>query len=91
MFCQGKVEGGFRGRTNKLVDGCYSFWQVFSGLFTCFVWEPFVYLMGSPAGNFKCLNVSLLVVFKICSCTELYFRSVSSVLMVLVGLINITF
>ena len=25
------MEGGFRGRTNKLVDGCYSFWQ--GGLF----------------------------------------------------------
>ncbi|KAL4859002.1 Protein farnesyltransferase subunit beta [Chlorella vulgaris] len=25
--CQGQVEGGFMGRTNKLVDGCYSFWQ----------------------------------------------------------------
>jgi len=24
---QGCVEGGFNGRTNKLVDGCYSFWQ----------------------------------------------------------------
>jgi protein farnesyltransferase subunit beta len=24
---QGGPEGGFRGRTNKLVDGCYSFWQ----------------------------------------------------------------
>ena len=24
---QGSVEGGFNGRTNKLVDGCYSFWQ----------------------------------------------------------------
>lgn len=24
---QGKIEGGMRGRTNKLVDGCYSFWQ----------------------------------------------------------------
>ena len=24
---QGTVEGGFNGRTNKLVDGCYSFWQ----------------------------------------------------------------
>lgn len=22
-----KYEGGFQGRTNKLVDGCYSFWQ----------------------------------------------------------------
>ena len=28
---QGSVEGGFMGRTNKLVDGCYSFWQ--GGLF----------------------------------------------------------
>uniref|UniRef100_A0A061SE94 Protein farnesyltransferase subunit beta n=1 Tax=Tetraselmis sp. GSL018 TaxID=582737 RepID=A0A061SE94_9CHLO len=25
--CQGGVEGGFMGRTNKLVDGCYSWWQ----------------------------------------------------------------
>ena len=25
---QGSFEGGFMGRTNKLVDGCYSFWQV---------------------------------------------------------------
>jgi protein farnesyltransferase subunit beta len=24
---QGVVEGGMRGRTNKLVDGCYSWWQ----------------------------------------------------------------
>ena len=24
---QGSSEGGFMGRTNKLVDGCYSFWQ----------------------------------------------------------------
>ncbi len=24
---QGALEGGFNGRTNKLVDGCYSFWQ----------------------------------------------------------------
>lgn len=24
---QMRLEGGFRGRTNKLVDGCYSFWQ----------------------------------------------------------------
>lgn len=22
-----RFEGGFQGRTNKLVDGCYSFWQ----------------------------------------------------------------
>lgn len=26
VYRQG-VEGGFQGRTNKLVDGCYSFWQ----------------------------------------------------------------
>jgi protein farnesyltransferase subunit beta len=25
--CQMKLEGGFQGRINKLVDGCYSFWQ----------------------------------------------------------------
>jgi len=24
---QGKMEGGFMGRTHKLVDGCYSYWQ----------------------------------------------------------------
>jgi hypothetical protein len=24
---QGAIEGGFNGRTNKLADGCYSFWQ----------------------------------------------------------------
>lgn len=24
---QMRFEGGFQGRTNKLVDGCYSFWQ----------------------------------------------------------------
>jgi len=22
-----RLEGGFQGRVNKLVDGCYSFWQ----------------------------------------------------------------
>jgi len=22
-----RLEGGFQGRINKLVDGCYSFWQ----------------------------------------------------------------
>eukprot|EP01026_Neomeris_dumetosa_P011348 TRINITY_DN14086_c0_g1_i3.p2 TRINITY_DN14086_c0_g1~~TRINITY_DN14086_c0_g1_i3.p2 ORF type:complete len:337 (+),score=43.26 TRINITY_DN14086_c0_g1_i3:226-1236(+) len=25
--CMGEIEGGFRGRTNKLVDGCYSYWM----------------------------------------------------------------
>lgn len=24
---QMRFEGGFQGRCNKLVDGCYSFWQ----------------------------------------------------------------
>jgi len=24
---QSVLEGGFNGRTNKLADGCYSFWQ----------------------------------------------------------------
>uniref|UniRef100_A0A9I9ELF7 Prenyltransferase alpha-alpha toroid domain-containing protein n=1 Tax=Cucumis melo TaxID=3656 RepID=A0A9I9ELF7_CUCME len=27
VFCQASLECGFQGRTNKLVDGCYSFWQ----------------------------------------------------------------
>lgn len=27
VSCQGTIEGGFMGRTNKLVDGCYSYWQ----------------------------------------------------------------
>jgi protein farnesyltransferase subunit beta len=36
VFRQGIVEGGFQGRTNKLVDGCYSFWQV---LFSPVFWD----------------------------------------------------
>lgn len=31
MNRQMECEGGFQGRTNKLVDGCYSFWV--GGLF----------------------------------------------------------
>lgn len=27
VHMQGSMEGGFMGRTHKLVDGCYSFWQ----------------------------------------------------------------
>jgi len=34
VFREGRVEGGFQGRTNKLVDGCYSFWQ--GGVFPLF-------------------------------------------------------
>lgn len=35
---QTSFEGGFQGRTNKLVDGCYSFWQgaVFSVMYANF-------------------------------------------------------
>lgn len=28
IIVQTSKEGGFRGRTNKLVDSCYSYWQV---------------------------------------------------------------
>ena len=27
-----KLEGGFQGRTNKLVDSCYSYWQGAAGV-----------------------------------------------------------
>ncbi|CAH1975928.1 unnamed protein product [Acanthoscelides obtectus] len=40
---QMKLEGGFQGRTNKLVDGCYSFWQ--GGTF------PLIYSLLDKAGN----------------------------------------
>nr|XP_023014805.1 protein farnesyltransferase subunit beta [Leptinotarsa decemlineata] len=40
---QMKLEGGFQGRTNKLVDGCYSFWQ--GGAF------PLLYSLLDKAGN----------------------------------------
>uniref|UniRef100_A0A914W7J4 Protein farnesyltransferase n=1 Tax=Plectus sambesii TaxID=2011161 RepID=A0A914W7J4_9BILA len=30
VFKQMRYEGGFQGRSNKLVDGCYSFWQAAS-------------------------------------------------------------
>ncbi len=36
-------EGGFQGRANKLVDGCYSFWQ--AGVF------PLIHLIMSKEGN----------------------------------------
>ena len=38
-----KYEGGFQGRTNKLVDGCYSFWQ--GGIF------PIIHSILSLEGN----------------------------------------
>merc|ERR1712130_860431 len=40
---QMQYEGGFQGRTNKLVDGCYSFWQ--GGLF------PLLHKMVSETGD----------------------------------------
>ena len=40
---QMKFEGGFQGRTNKLVDGCYSFWQ--GGAF------PLLHMILSMEGN----------------------------------------
>ena len=45
---QGSVEGGFNGRTNKLVDGCYSFWQ--GGLFPL-LQRLSPQLMTVPLGN----------------------------------------
>jgi len=42
-----RLEGGFQGRTNKLVDSCYSFWQgaalaivVSSRIGTCLIALP---------------------------------------------------
>lgn len=40
---QMRLEGGFQGRTNKLVDGCYSFWQ--GGLF------PLLHKMVTETGD----------------------------------------
>ncbi|KAJ8947285.1 hypothetical protein NQ318_014182 [Aromia moschata] len=40
---QMRLEGGFQGRTNKLVDGCYSFWQ--GGAF------PLLYSLLAKGGN----------------------------------------
>lgn len=44
---QMRFEGGFQGRTNKLVDGCYSFWQ--GGVF------PIIYEMLNHEGIFSLL------------------------------------
>ena len=40
---QMRLEGGFQGRTNKLVDGCYSFWQ--GGIF------PLIHLLLSQENH----------------------------------------
>jgi len=44
---QMRLEGGFQGRTNKLVDGCYSFWQ--SGAFPLIA---AILKQGKSAGSF---------------------------------------
>lgn len=41
-------EGGFQGRTNKLVDGCYSFW--------CGAIMPIVQAIISKKGKLFCIN-----------------------------------
>lgn len=42
VFRQAGLECGFQGRTNKLVDGCYSFWQVSFGIVdSAFLWFSF--------------------------------------------------
>jgi len=38
-FRQVKIEGGFQGRINKLVDGCYSFWQAGAGALVDYFWH----------------------------------------------------
>ncbi len=45
---QGLMEGGFMGRTNKLVDGCYSYWQ--GALFPLLqqLWPLYMRQLGLP-------------------------------------------
>ena len=72
---QGNVEGGMRGRTNKLVDGCYSMWQ--GGLCRLLVADTAA-LEGNPeidsiAGSWMEENATLdAAVFEWCrdSCNE---------------------
>ena len=45
---QMRLEGGFQGRTNKLVDGCYSFWQ--GGVF------PLIHNVLSASENARSLS-----------------------------------
>lgn len=46
-----KFEGGFQGRTNKLVDGCYSFW--------CAAILPIAQAILSKKGMYKVKWVSI--------------------------------
>lgn len=45
---QMRLEGGFQGRTNKLVDGCYSFWQ--GGVF------PLLHMVFDSSGDGNLLS-----------------------------------
>jgi Prenyltransferase and squalene oxidase repeat len=48
---QMRLEGGFQGRTNKLVDGCYSFWQV--SQYPTGLRRIFVLLLLLPRANWR--------------------------------------
>ena len=57
---QMKFEGGFQGRTNKLVDSCYSFWQ--AGMFPIIHsilmkgWKTWTKFFNLKIYNLKCFN-----------------------------------
>lgn len=53
-------EGGFQGRTNKLVDGCYSFW--------CGAIMPIVQAIISKKGKLFCINSYILSYSKYVCC-----------------------
>jgi len=53
-FRQMRLEGGFQGRTNKLVDSCYSFWQ--GGIFPIIssaVGRDITFERGNPETPFR--------------------------------------
>lgn len=62
-----RYEGGFQGRINKLVDGCYLFWQ--GGVFF-FIYMVFV--QGKYIG-FRILKDYLFFV-DLCICILIYFN-----------------
>lgn len=61
-FRQG-VEGGFQGRTNKLVDGCYSFWQVniIGHLLNPFGIYELYQNMNITSGRRACVNAKIII------------------------------
>ena len=84
---QGAMEGGFMGRTNKLVDGCYSFWQ--GGLFPLLqrLWPDYLAQTRIPgaltlhdkirpalriSGPLPCCSALLLIMWPNHSCTHLF-------------------